>query len=289
VLRVRDFLRDQTILGDRASERPPRVSVILPTFQRCASGLLERSIESVLAQTFTDFELIVMDDGSVDGSNELIERLRARDRRVIHVRHEQNCGLPGLRVNEGIELARGRFVAFQFDDDVWRPNALADLSAEIERHREPVVVVGKAHFTMHIGHVDLPEGGVDPITLHERNRFANNSVLVPRQLFVRHGMYDPHIGMRRLCDWDLWLRLVRHVSFVVLDDIVSDVFEGVSGSIGLTVPYDVALFRFLNGIARDHLLTPERWRDYPVDALRIGDVEATGELGRRLYEEQVVP
>src|SRR5262245_4334609 len=148
MLHARDFLADQTILGSRASERPPRVSVVLPTFQRCASGLLERSIRSVLAQSLTDFELLVMDDGSVDGSNELIERLRVGEPRLIHVRHEHNCGLPALRVNEGIELARGKYLAFQFDDDVWRPNALADLVAEAERHSDPVVVVGRAHFTM---------------------------------------------------------------------------------------------------------------------------------------------
>jgi len=102
-------------------------------------------------------------------------------------------------------------------------------------------------------------------------------------------MYDCHIGMRRLCDWDLWLRYIRHVPFVVADEVVSEVFEANPGSIGLTVPWDLPLFRYLHDIPRDELLTPTRWREYAVDALRIAEVEVEKDLRRRLYEEHIVP
>ena len=64
--------------------------------------------------------------------------------------------------------------------------------------------------------------------------------------------------MRRLCDWDLWLRLIKHIPFVVVDEIISDVYDGNPGSIGTTVPWDLALFRYLHDIPRDALLTPGR-------------------------------
>src|SRR5512142_1153572 len=83
MLNVRDFLDDQSVLASPDAPASPAVSVILPTYKRCLTGQLERAIRSVLAQRFTDFELLVMDDGSSDGSSELIESLRRLDPRVI--------------------------------------------------------------------------------------------------------------------------------------------------------------------------------------------------------------
>lgn len=284
-----DFLNDQTILTSSAAPSAPLVSVILPTYNRAKGGLLERAIASVLGQTFGDFELLVMDDGSRDGSYEIIERFRRQDPRLIHVRHEINSGLPALRVNEGIELARGQYLAFQFDDDLWRPHALAELVAAAGRQPQPAVIVGTACFhTLH-GIVNLPNVELNVITLTENNRFANNSVLLPRYLFDHYGMYDPHVGMRRLCDWDLWLRLVKHIPFIKIEQLISEVFESNIGAIGREVPWDIPLFRFLNSIDRNEQLTRQKWREYPLDTLCIAGVEVPGDLGRRLYEEQITP
>ncbi|MBI1880072.1 MAG: glycosyltransferase, partial [Chloroflexi bacterium] len=288
MLYVRDFLTDQTIY--RASNGPasPLVSVILPTYRRCQSDLLGRAIESVLQQTFENFEFIIMDDGSSDGSAELIQNFQARDSRLVHVRHERNSGLPGLRVNEGIELARGQYLAFQFDDDAWRPHALKTLVTAIQQQSSPCVVVGKAQFNGAGGQRwHIPSVELNPVTLHEQNRLANNTVLFPKELAHLFGMYDCHIGMRRLCDWDLWLRYIKHVPFIVLDKTISDVFESNPGSIGLTVPWDLALFRYLHAIPRDRLLTPAYWQEYEVDSLRIGQVELAKDFRRRLYEEHL--
>lgn len=286
---IRDFLVDQKILISPSAPQNPTVSIVLPTYRRYQTGQLERSIRSVLAQKFTDFELLVIDDGSTDGSYELIEQFRATDPRVIHVRHEQNSGIHTVRLNEGIELARGKYLAFQFDDDCWRDNALSSLVTEIQRHTEPVCVVGKAMYHNYLGQGVLPRKDVEIVMLYEMNCLPNNGMLFPRSLMDTYGMYDPHIGMRRLCDWDLWLRLIKHIPFITLDQIISDVYEGNVGAIGVTVPWDVELFRYLHSIERNHLLTPDRWRNYEIDTLRIGDVELSTDFRRRLYEEQIVP
>jgi O-antigen biosynthesis protein len=286
---VNDFLKDQQVLSSPTRPKHPTVSVIMPTYSRCKGGLLERAINSVLAQSYKDFEFIVMDDGSTDGSFDLIEGYRAMDVRVIHVRHELNSGLPGLRCNEGIEIASGKYLAFQFDDDVWRPNALNDLVFEADKHSEPTLIIGKAKFNMKVGKDTLPKVDLNQITLYESNRFANNSVLIPRTLVDQFGMYDPHISMRRLCDWDLWLRLIKYVPFVQIENCISDIFESNPGSIALTVPYDIPLFRYINSIQRNELLTPENWHDYPVDSLTIAGVDITKDFRRRIYEEHLVP
>src|ERR1051326_5380041 len=109
MLQVKDFLTNQTVLRSAHAPTDPLVSVILPTYRRYRSGLLRRALESVLTQTFEDFEFLVIDDGSTGGPAALIEQLRPRDPRVVHVRHERNSGIHSVRLNEGIELARGQY------------------------------------------------------------------------------------------------------------------------------------------------------------------------------------
>ncbi len=291
MLFARDFLADQTIFRVPGAPERPQFSIILPTYRRCQSGQLARAIDSVLGQTFRDFELIVIDDGSRDGSAELIRSVQARDSRVVHVRHERNSGLPALRVNEGIELARARYFGFQFDDDAWLPHALATVAGEIHRSSAPRVIVGRAEVLSVDGEKAgvLPPVQVNLVSLYQQNRMANNAVFFPKEMVYRYGMYDCHVGLRRLCDWDLWLRYLKQAPFVVLDEIVSQVYVYNTGSVGVTVPWDLPLFYYLHGIPRDALLTPDHWREYEVDGLRIGEVEVEKDFRRRLYEDQIVP
>ncbi|HEX9943585.1 MAG TPA: glycosyltransferase [Thermoanaerobaculia bacterium] len=291
MLFARDFLADQRIFRRATAPRAPEVSVILPTCSRCADGLLQRALESVLSQSFTDFELIVVDDGSIDGTRDLVLALQAADPRVVYVRHEINCGLPALRVNEGIELALGRWIAFQFDGDNWMEGALETLVEKTRSAPEPAVVCGSAVLHMSSGAIRiLPDAEVHLLTLSFENRVANNSVLVPRVLLDRHGLYDCHVGMRRLCDWDLWLRLARHAPFLAVDRQVSRVAVASDAtSFGVTVPFELPLFRFLHSIPRDSLLRPGRWRDYEVDALRIGEVEVPRGFRERMERDYILP
>lgn len=97
----------------------PLVSVIIPTYNRIAT--LPRAISSVLNQTYGNLELIIMDDGSVDGTEEYIKSIK--DDRIIYKRSEINLG-PSVARNRGTELARGEYLAFQDSDDEWMPDKL---------------------------------------------------------------------------------------------------------------------------------------------------------------------
>ena len=99
----------------------PLVSVIMPTYN--AEAFLEIAIRSVIDQTVTEWELIVIDDCSTDNSFAVIEKMASTDSRIIVLRNEKNVGVARTR-NKGIDLARGRYIAFLDSDDIWNPEKL---------------------------------------------------------------------------------------------------------------------------------------------------------------------
>ena len=111
----------------------PQVSIVLPTFNRKAT--LMRAVRSILAQTYAAFELIVVDDGSTDGSTDGLERLDQR----IKVLRRTNAGAAAAR-NAGIAAARGKYLTFLDSDDEWFPNFLALTVGFLDRHPEEKMV-----------------------------------------------------------------------------------------------------------------------------------------------------
>lgn len=105
----------------------PTVSVIIPTYER--AEVLPRAVESVLEQTYEDFELLVVDDGSTDGTEEYLESVD--DERLRPIYHGTNRGCNAAR-NTGVEAAKGEYVALLDSDDEWKPHMLESCVARIE-------------------------------------------------------------------------------------------------------------------------------------------------------------
>jgi glycosyltransferase involved in cell wall biosynthesis len=121
---------------------PPRVSVVLATYDR--ERLVARAIDSVLAQTFTDFELLLVDDGSRDGTAEMIRSRYGAEPRLRYL-PKSNGGSASAR-NHGIEHARGELLAFLDSDDRWLPRFLASQVALLARHPEAGLALCDAYF-----------------------------------------------------------------------------------------------------------------------------------------------
>ncbi len=113
----------------------PQVSVVIPTYNR--ARYVTKAIESVFAQTCTDYEIIVVDDGSTDDTQEVLQAYAGR----VQILRQANGG-PSAARNAGIRAARGRWVAFLDSDDEWLPEKLAAQMADVADHPEAV-----AHFT----------------------------------------------------------------------------------------------------------------------------------------------
>ena len=112
--------------------KDPHVSVIMPVYM--ARDFVEAAIRSVMAQTFTEWELLVIDDCSPDDSYAKAKALADIDERIILLRNEQNMGVARTR-NRGLELSRGQYVAFLDSDDVWHPEKLERQLALMDQTR----------------------------------------------------------------------------------------------------------------------------------------------------------
>ena len=106
------------------------VSVIIPTYNR--AKLLKRAIESVLNQTFQDFELIVVDDGSTDDTKEIVKSFN--NQKIIYI-YQENFGGAALPKNVGIKMAQGKYIAILDSDDEWLPEKLQKQVTLFERSK----------------------------------------------------------------------------------------------------------------------------------------------------------
>lgn len=110
-------------------ETTPLVSVIMPAYN--AEPFIAEAISSVLTQSISDLELIVIDDGSTDGTQRIVAELAGNDARICQIINEENMGVARTR-NRGLELCRGKYVALLDSDDYWKPQLLEKMIARAE-------------------------------------------------------------------------------------------------------------------------------------------------------------
>lgn len=195
----------------------------MPTHNR--ANLIDVAVSSVLRQTFRDYELIVVDDASVDGTEEKVRQYA--DQRILYVRHEQRKGGSAAR-NTGIRHARGELIAFLDDDDEWFPDKL---EKQVPLFDDPEIGVAYTGYRW----VDLATDEVHWTSMPKRNGWiysdllesncvgTTSSAMVRRACLEEVGGFDE--AMPQSQDWDLFLRLAQHYQFSCVEEILVNYYK----------------------------------------------------------------
>lgn len=199
----------------------PTVSIVMPTFNRLQ--FLPAALDSVFAQTFTDWELIVADDGSDEATRDYLRKIAARPQvTVLWLAHS---GRPALATNVAIGATRGEYVAFLDSDDIWVPEKLARQIASLRYHERCGWSYTRFMTVDSSGRITNPRppgtypargGWIRESLLDGRTVIAQPSVLVSRALLEELGAFDE--GLRMCYDDDLWFRLSARSEVDAVDE-----------------------------------------------------------------------
>ena len=186
----------------------PAVSVILPAYN--CGKYIGRAIDSMLRQTFPDFELIIVNDGSTDNTEQIIHSFN--DPRLIHVKNAKNEGLINS-LNRAIELSRGKYLARMDGDDISQPERLEKQKRYLDQNRDISVVATTIEFINEqeekTGEWNLDRQTIAPGQIKramlKQNCIAHPTVMM-RSEIIKELKYQPY--QKNIEDYDLWLRVL---------------------------------------------------------------------------------
>jgi glycosyltransferase involved in cell wall biosynthesis len=199
--------------------RRPAVSVVMPVYN--GDPYLRDAVESILAQSLTDLELVVVDDGSTDRTPEILEELAARDSRIALHRQANQGSVAAL--NAGIAAASGELIARLDADDVALPDRLEHQLGFLREHPEVAMVGGQVRIIDGSGRAvadaRYPTGDAEIRGAFERSTpFVHSAVTMRRTALERAGGYRPEFNLAE--DLDLWLRIAEVGAVANLDRLV---------------------------------------------------------------------
>lgn len=204
----------------------PKVSVIIPVYN--SSKYVSEAIASVFAQTYQDFEIIVIDDGSTDNSREIIEDFIEKYPSKINYIYQKNKGIAGAR-NTGIKNAKGSLIALLDADDKWHPARLEKEIVIIESSPQ----IGLVHSNL----MSISEDGI-PLENFKRNKkylsgyifkhlflrsadIGSPTVLFRKDCCMNVGLFDENIVCMGCDDRDMWLRIAQKYRVEYINEILA--------------------------------------------------------------------
>jgi len=193
----------------------PKISVIMSVYN--GEKYLREAIESILSQTFTDFEFIIVDDGSTDGSLKIIRSYV--DKRIKVINNEENMGLTNS-LNKALKKASGDYVARQDADDISLPNRFEEQVKYLDKH-PGVALLGTSIYKIdedgRIVAKIIATASPSKILFGE-NQFSHGTVMFRKEIVDKLGGYDELF--RRAQDYELWLRIAKHYEVRILTQIL---------------------------------------------------------------------
>ena len=232
----------------------PLVSVIIPTYNR--GWALKKAIDSVLAQDFTDFELIVVNDGSTDNTQEILSSYKED----IIVLKQNNKGVSSAR-NRGIASASGRFIAFLDSDDLWLPQKLSTQVDFFNSNPEALICQTEEEWIRNSIFVN-PKKRHRKLSgdIFEQSLYlclvSPSAVMIKRSLFEKTGMFDESLPACE--DYDMWLRVSCRYPVYLIDTPLIIKRGGHADQLSRSSGLDRYRIQSLKKIIESNLLTDEQ-------------------------------
>jgi glycosyltransferase involved in cell wall biosynthesis len=204
----------------------PLVSVIIPTFN--CPEFLKAAIESVLAQAYTELEVVVVDDGSTDNTPEVVRQFKDRVRYV----HQNNAGTAAAR-NTGIKSASGEVIAFLDHDDLWLPGKLErQIPPLLGDESVGMVFCGRQFFNTYTNEVTSTHPAESELKVHDflaHTTIALQSAIMRRTIFVDVGVFDENL--LGTDDWEMCIRIAEKYRVIGVPDVLVSIrgHEGQQG------------------------------------------------------------
>lgn len=207
---ARDMIGDVEMSGKPGM---PLVTIIIPTFNR--AGMVGEAIDSVLTQDFLNFELIVVDDGSTDGTREILNLYREQ----IRVCHQPNRGVSAAR-NTGIRMAKGQWIALLDSDDLWLPEKLGVQVNFVQSHPQALICQTEEIWQRNGLRVNPKKkhqklSGMIYEPSLELCLVSPSAVMIKKELLDEIGFFDENLPACE--DYDLWLRIGARVPIYLID------------------------------------------------------------------------
>jgi glycosyltransferase involved in cell wall biosynthesis len=201
-----------------------QVSVVVPVYN--GERTLERSVRSILAQSLSAMELLLVDDGSTDGSPSIIERFGSDNR--VRTFHRPNSGVASAR-NHGIREARGDWIAFCDQDDLWLPQKLArqaglmgDPAVGLVYSWTETALLTPDGVAQPSGRISRPRYRGDCVQpIFDRNFIVSCSAVARRSVIEEVGLLDEDRALLGVDDWHLWLRMAPLTHFDVVEEVLA--------------------------------------------------------------------
>lgn len=204
----------------------PLFSVIIPLYNK--APYVGKTIESVLGQTLGNYELIIIDNGSTDGSSEIVAGFT--DPRIRTIRLDKNVGVSNAR-NNGVAMATATYITFLDADDWWEPTFLEEMAGLIERHPD-AGIYGTGYYIVKnskkrlapvgVGE-EFVEGEINYCSVYARTLcmpLTSITIALPKAVFEENGGFKPHLKLGE--DFDLWIRIALKHKVVFLNKPLSN-------------------------------------------------------------------
>ncbi len=199
----------------------PLVSVIIPVYN--AEKYIEEALLSILRQTYTNIEIIIIDDGSKDESEKIIKNINAKN--IQYVKNVKNIGVSATR-NRGFELAKGKYIALMDADDISLPTRIEKQVTFLEKHHEYGLV--SSHYESFREHIfgvkrRIRKLSTEPEKIHTSLLFTNMlccpSTMIRKEVLIKHDLhFDTSLQMAE--DFDLWRRLSVVTKITNIDEVL---------------------------------------------------------------------